>query len=80
MLEGLEFCWCRGIPIFYNIVTSLFEWKQDLVDELLEPTTHILKHISSREELFKDKAGFCFNSAALATAQPPFTRLDFWRS
>jgi len=55
MLEGLEFCWCRGIPIFYNIVTSLFEWKQDLVDELLEPTTHILKHISSREELFKDK-------------------------
>jgi len=67
MLEGLEFCWCRGIPIFYNIVTSLFEWKQDLVDELLEPTTHILKHISSREELFKDKLlDVTFTSSALA--------------
>ena len=40
---------------FDNIVTSMFEQKQELVNELLEPTTHILKHISSREELIKDK-------------------------
>lgn len=38
-----------------NIVASLFEWKQELVKDLLEPTARIQKHISSREELVKDK-------------------------
>jgi hypothetical protein len=36
------------------IVTSQFEWKQHLVNEL-ESTSNNQKHISSREELAKDK-------------------------
>uniref|UniRef100_A0A0A9GNS6 Uncharacterized protein n=1 Tax=Arundo donax TaxID=35708 RepID=A0A0A9GNS6_ARUDO len=36
------------------IVTSQFEWKQQLVNEL-ESVSHSKKHISSREELVKDK-------------------------
>ncbi|CAL5057883.1 unnamed protein product [Urochloa decumbens] len=36
------------------IVTSQFEWKQQLVNEL-ESTTRKQQHISSREELVKDK-------------------------
>ncbi|TVU29847.1 hypothetical protein EJB05_21435 [Eragrostis curvula] len=36
------------------IVTSQFEWKQQLVNEL-ESTSNNKKHISSREELVKDK-------------------------
>lgn len=36
------------------IVTSQFEWKQQLVNEL-ESTTHNQKHVSSREELVKDQ-------------------------
>ncbi|XP_072149379.1 uncharacterized protein [Setaria viridis] len=36
------------------IVTSQFEWKQQLVNEL-ESTTRNHQHISSREELVKDK-------------------------
>ncbi|CAN6244564.1 unnamed protein product, partial [Urochloa humidicola] len=36
------------------VVTSQFEWKQQLVNEL-ESTTRKQQHISSREELVKDK-------------------------
>ncbi|KAF8693322.1 hypothetical protein HU200_038711 [Digitaria exilis] len=36
------------------IITSQFEWKQQLVNEL-ESTARSQKHISSREELIKDK-------------------------
>ncbi|KAK3158107.1 hypothetical protein QOZ80_2AG0133000 [Eleusine coracana subsp. coracana] len=36
------------------IVTSQFEWKQQLVNEL-ESKSNNQKHISSREELIKDK-------------------------
>ncbi|KAL6634495.1 hypothetical protein ACP70R_027166 [Stipagrostis hirtigluma subsp. patula] len=36
------------------IVTSQFEWKQQLVNEL-ESSSHNHKHISSREELVKEK-------------------------
>jgi hypothetical protein len=36
------------------IVTSQFEWKQHLVNEL-ESASNNQKHISSREELVKDK-------------------------
>lgn len=36
------------------IVTSQFEWKQQLVNEL-ESLSHKQKHISSREEFVKEK-------------------------
>ncbi|GJM85175.1 hypothetical protein PR202_ga01603 [Eleusine coracana subsp. coracana] len=39
------------------IVTSQFEWKQQLVNEL-ESKSNNQKHISSREELIKDKVSF----------------------
>ncbi|CAD6250785.1 unnamed protein product [Miscanthus lutarioriparius] len=39
------------------IVTSQFEWKQQLVNEL-ESKAHNQKHVSSREELVKDQIIF----------------------
>jgi hypothetical protein len=40
------------------IVTSQFEWKQQLVNEL-ESKARNQKHVSSREELVKDQVTHC---------------------